>query len=133
VSFATFVNIAVRPGQVYAALVVPRRLCGIIIARTQPAHLEHDKAKAELKTLLPDGAPQAIGHGVRASLAAKRRPGCRTVALSSPALRISLPPLIASSDPIGRFHPTKTRFFEISAQYLCDRADFITEQFCAFG
>ena len=108
-------------------------LCRKLIARTQPAHLEHDKAKAELKTLLPDGAQQAIGHGVRASAAAKCRPGCRTVALSSPALRISLPPLIASSDPIGRFHPTKTRFFEISAQYLCDRADFITEQFCAFG
>jgi hypothetical protein len=49
----------------------PPRLFGIIIARTQPAHLEHDKAKAELKTLLPDGAQQAIGHGLRASAAAK--------------------------------------------------------------
>ena len=37
-----------------------------IFARTQPAHLEHEKAKTELKTLVPDDAQQAIGHGVRA-------------------------------------------------------------------
>ena len=35
-------------------------------ARTQPAYLEHEKAKAELKTLVPEDAQQAIGHGVRA-------------------------------------------------------------------
>jgi hypothetical protein len=35
-------------------------------ARTQPAYLEHEKAKAELKTLMPQDAQQAIGHGVRA-------------------------------------------------------------------
>ena len=35
-------------------------------ARTQPAYLEHEKAKAELKTLMPEDAQQAIGHGVRA-------------------------------------------------------------------
>ena len=37
-----------------------------IFARTQPAYLEHEKAKAELKTLVPEDAQQAIGHGVRA-------------------------------------------------------------------
>ena len=37
-----------------------------IFARTQPAYLEHEKAKAELKTLIPEDAQQAIGHGVRA-------------------------------------------------------------------
>jgi hypothetical protein len=37
-----------------------------IFGRTQPAYLEHEKAKAELKTLMPEDALQAIGHGVRA-------------------------------------------------------------------
>jgi predicted phage-related endonuclease len=37
-----------------------------IFARTRPAHLEHEPARAELKRLMPDDAQQAIGHGVRA-------------------------------------------------------------------
>jgi predicted phage-related endonuclease len=37
-----------------------------IFAQTQPAYLEHEKAKAELKTLVPEDAQQAVGHGVRA-------------------------------------------------------------------
>jgi hypothetical protein len=37
-----------------------------IFARTQPAYLEHEQAKAELKSLVPEDAQQAIGHGVRA-------------------------------------------------------------------
>jgi predicted phage-related endonuclease len=37
-----------------------------IFAQTQPAYLEHEKAKTELKTLVPEDAQQAIGHGVRA-------------------------------------------------------------------
>ena len=37
-----------------------------IFAQTRPAYLEHEKAKAELKTLMPEDAQQAIGHGVRA-------------------------------------------------------------------
>jgi predicted phage-related endonuclease len=37
-----------------------------IFARTRPAYLEHEQAKAELKTLVPDDAKEAIGHGVRA-------------------------------------------------------------------
>jgi predicted phage-related endonuclease len=34
--------------------------------RTREAHLEHEKAKAELKTLMPEDAHHAIGHGLRA-------------------------------------------------------------------
>ncbi len=37
-----------------------------IFTRTQAAHLEHEQAKAELKTLMPEDAKEAIGHGVRA-------------------------------------------------------------------
>jgi predicted phage-related endonuclease len=37
-----------------------------IFSRTRPAYLEHEQAKAELKTLVPEDAQQAIGHGVRA-------------------------------------------------------------------
>jgi len=37
-----------------------------IYSRTRSAHLEHEKARAELKSLIPDDAQQAIGHGVRA-------------------------------------------------------------------
>ncbi len=37
-----------------------------IFARTRDAHLEHEQAKAELKSLMPEDAKEAIGHGVRA-------------------------------------------------------------------
>jgi len=37
-----------------------------IFARTRAAHLEHEQVKAELKSLMPEDAQQAIGHGVRA-------------------------------------------------------------------
>ena len=37
-----------------------------IFIRTREAHLEHEKAKAELKSLMPEDAQQAIGHGIRA-------------------------------------------------------------------
>jgi hypothetical protein len=37
-----------------------------IFAQTQPAYFEHERAKAELKRLVPEDAQQAIGHGVRA-------------------------------------------------------------------
>jgi hypothetical protein len=36
-----------------------------IVIRTRDAHVEHEKAKAELKSLVPEDARQAIGHGVR--------------------------------------------------------------------
>jgi predicted phage-related endonuclease len=37
-----------------------------VFRSTRPAFLEHEKAKAELKALLPDDAKEAIGHGIRA-------------------------------------------------------------------
>jgi predicted phage-related endonuclease len=37
-----------------------------IFARTRSAHLEHEQAKTELKSLVPEDALQAIGHGIRA-------------------------------------------------------------------
>src|SRR5947207_5031237 len=37
-----------------------------IFTRTHQSHLEHEQAKAELKSLLPEDAKEAIGHGVRA-------------------------------------------------------------------
>jgi predicted phage-related endonuclease len=36
-----------------------------VFSRTRLAHLEHEKAKAELKSLMPEDVQQAIGHGVR--------------------------------------------------------------------
>ena len=37
-----------------------------VFARTWDAHLEHEQAKAELKSLMPEDAKEVIGHGVRA-------------------------------------------------------------------
>jgi hypothetical protein len=37
-----------------------------IFTRTREAHLEHEQAKAELKSLMPEDARKAIGHGIRA-------------------------------------------------------------------
>jgi predicted phage-related endonuclease len=37
-----------------------------IFAETRSAHLEHERAKAELKGLMPEDAKEAIGHGIRA-------------------------------------------------------------------
>jgi predicted phage-related endonuclease len=37
-----------------------------IFTRTRQAHLEHEQAKGELKSLMPEDAKVAIGHGVRA-------------------------------------------------------------------
>jgi predicted phage-related endonuclease len=37
-----------------------------IFTRTHQAHLEHEQAKAELKSLMPEEAKEAIGHGIRA-------------------------------------------------------------------
>jgi predicted phage-related endonuclease len=37
-----------------------------IFTRTHQAHFEHEQAKAELKSLMPEDAKEAIGHGVRA-------------------------------------------------------------------
>jgi hypothetical protein len=35
-----------------------------VFVRTRSAHLEHEQAKGELKSLVPQDAQQAIGHGV---------------------------------------------------------------------
>ena len=37
-----------------------------IFRNTRPAFLEHERAKAELKALMPQDAKEAIGHGLRA-------------------------------------------------------------------
>jgi predicted phage-related endonuclease len=37
-----------------------------LFRRTREAHLEHERAKVELKGLMPDDAKEAIGHGIRA-------------------------------------------------------------------
>jgi predicted phage-related endonuclease len=37
-----------------------------IFTRTRQAHLEHEQAKGELKSLMPEDAKVAIGHGIRA-------------------------------------------------------------------
>ena len=37
-----------------------------VFLRTRSAHLEHEAAKTELKTLMPEDAQQAMGYGIRA-------------------------------------------------------------------
>ena len=37
-----------------------------VFTRSRQAHLEHEEAKAELKSLMPEDAKEAIGHGIRA-------------------------------------------------------------------
>jgi predicted phage-related endonuclease len=37
-----------------------------ILAQTRAAHTEHERAKSELKALMPGDAKQAVGHGIRA-------------------------------------------------------------------
>jgi predicted phage-related endonuclease len=37
-----------------------------VFARTRSAFFEHEQAKTELKTLMPEDAKEAIGHGIRA-------------------------------------------------------------------
>src|SRR3984957_17774090 len=37
-----------------------------IFRNTRQAFLEHERSKAELKTLMPEDAKEAIGHGIRA-------------------------------------------------------------------
>jgi len=37
-----------------------------VFRRTREAYLEHENAKTELKSLMPQDAKEAIGHGIRA-------------------------------------------------------------------
>ena len=39
---------------------------GALYLQTRAAHADHERAKSELKTLMPDDAKEAFGHGVRA-------------------------------------------------------------------
>jgi hypothetical protein len=52
-----------------------------ILIRTRDAHIEHERAKAELKGLVPDDARRAIGHGVRAK---RSKAGAITFELLNP-------------------------------------------------
>jgi predicted phage-related endonuclease len=38
----------------------------MVFARTRSAHQEHEQSRAELKSLMPEDAKEAIGHGIRA-------------------------------------------------------------------
>jgi hypothetical protein len=37
-----------------------------LFCSTRDAFLDHERAKSELKTLMPEDAKEAVGHGVRA-------------------------------------------------------------------
>ena len=37
-----------------------------LFRQSRPAFLQHENAKAELKSLMPEDAKEAIGHGIRA-------------------------------------------------------------------
>ena len=45
---------------------MPGRNSPASLRRTRAAYLEHEQAKAELKSLMPEDAKEAIGHGIRA-------------------------------------------------------------------
>ena len=38
----------------------------LVFTQTHEAHLQHEQAKAELKSLVPEDAKEVVGHGVRA-------------------------------------------------------------------
>jgi predicted phage-related endonuclease len=38
----------------------------VVFMRTREAHQEHERAKSELKSLMPEDARQAFGHGIQA-------------------------------------------------------------------
>jgi predicted phage-related endonuclease len=40
--------------------------CAALFRSTRAAHLEHERAKSELKGLMPEDAKEAVGHGIRA-------------------------------------------------------------------
>ena len=65
-----------------------------IFIRTQDAHFEHEKAKAELKGLMPEDAQQAIGHGIRA----KRS---KSGAISFDLVKVRRKAMQRSSETIG--------------------------------
>jgi predicted phage-related endonuclease len=52
-----------------------------VFTRTRQAHLEHEQAKAELKSLIPEDTKEAVGHGVRAK---RSKSGAISFDLSTP-------------------------------------------------
>ena len=70
-----------------------------VFLRTRSAHLEHEAAKAELKSLVPADAQQAFGHGIKAkrsksgaisSISSVRRPKMQRASESIGALAAAL-------------------------------------------
>jgi hypothetical protein len=57
---------ATRPDVKASTLQPLRAEFSSVFRRTREAYLEHEKAKAELKGLMPEDAKEAIGHGIRA-------------------------------------------------------------------
>jgi predicted phage-related endonuclease len=56
-----------------------------VFTRTRHAQLEHEQAKAELKSLVPEDAKEAIGHGVRAK---RSKNGALSLDLMNPNLEL---------------------------------------------
>jgi predicted phage-related endonuclease len=54
-----------------------------VFTRTHQTHLEHEQAKAELKSLVPEDAKEAIGHGIRAK---RSKSGAISFDLATPEL-----------------------------------------------
>jgi hypothetical protein len=52
-----------------------------VFTRTRQAHLEHEQAKAELKSLVPEDAKEAVGHGIRAK---RSKTGAISIDLMTP-------------------------------------------------
>jgi predicted phage-related endonuclease len=52
-----------------------------VFTRTRQAHLEHERAKAELKSLVPEDAKEAVGHGIRAK---RSKTGAVSLDLATP-------------------------------------------------
>ena len=65
--------------------------------RTREAHHEHERAKAELKSLMPEDAQQAFGHGIRAK---RSKSGAVSFDLLETARVV---PMQRSSESIGRW------------------------------
>jgi hypothetical protein len=71
-----------------------------IFARTRTAHLEPEQAKVELKSLMPEDAKEAVGHGIRAK---RSKSGAVSFELQSgpvsrsPAWQLLLPKLRSNS------------------------------------
>ena len=75
-----------------------------VFARTRSAHLKHERAKTELKSLMPEDAQQAIGHGVRANARSRARS-----ALTSWGRRTACSALAPRSAALRRLSPRRSR------------------------